>query len=218
MLFRSFSEGVIPDSSYDYSQGYDRGSIVGGSDVDFYICVDPTIGAAVWAPLTTEIAIRSSYAELKGRRYLDMTLGITPVSDTGIAYDDTGEIGNTFTGAWSLSTADATPTQFASQFNIGDFADYVAAVFEGTVIANSGTDSKMWKIISGVEFVLGDTPSCTFGTPTITVLKATGGASAWDIDFVDCGDHANMTLEATGAAATDINWYANITVSQGGSP
>lgn len=83
-------------------------------------------------------------------------------------------------------------------------------VFRLTISARSASDYKAWALDYAVEY-----PSATnaalVGSPAPVVIGATAGAAAWDVDPGASGDLSTLTV--TGAAATDITWSADGTVS-----
>lgn len=120
----------------------------------------------------------------------------------------------------SNTTTNATPTVLSGYFPIlggaFDVADEVGSTFafpaalSGTyafdLILNateeSATDGASWRVTFMVSVSSG-TPTLV-GSPTPTLIAATAGAAAWDLDIGVSG--SSVTLTATGEAATTIYW------------
>lgn len=99
------------------------------------------------------------------------------------------------------STTDATPTVMNQTAETGEIV--VTQWFVSMmVVGQNSTDSKAWEakaLFDGSGLV---------GTATKTVVAESSGASAWDIDIdVDLGT-SDLEITVTGAAATNISWYA----------
>lgn len=75
------------------------------------------------------------------------------------------------------------------------------------VVARSGTtDQAMfdltWAAIRGVNAA----STAILGTPTTTVIAASGGAGAWTVTAVANTTNGSVDIKVTGAAATNIKW------------
>lgn len=125
-------------------------------------------------------------------------------------------------GVEGTNTTNATPTVLVGFFATGDpcfdAADNLGATFAFpaaysgaftfniTVMANEelSDEGAAWQLIFLVSFAAG-TPVLV-GSPVPTLIAASAGAAAWDLDIGVSGN--DVTLTATGAAATTIYWTA----------
>ncbi len=118
------------------------------------------------------------------------------------------------------ATTDATPTVLsgsvvfgASEFAAvaGDTFEFPAGVdgaytFDVLVTADkpATNDAAGWRVTCLVTLTAGT--AALVGSPTPTLIAATAGAAAWDLDLGVSG--SSVTLTATGAAASNITWSA----------
>jgi len=85
-----------------------------------------------------------------------------------------------------------------------------AISFKAKVIAISNANQAAWDI-EGIIYQGANAASTVFiGTPVTTVIGKSGGASAWDIVTQANTTNGSLDLLATGAAATNIHWYAKV--------
>lgn len=131
-----------------------------------------------------------------GRGVSNMTTNATPTvlagyfPVLGIAFDVADEQGSTFAFPASLS---------------GTYAfDLIVTATE-----DAATDGASWRVTFMVSVSSG-TPTLV-GSPTPTLIAATAGAAAWDLDLGVSG--SSVTLTATGEAATTIYWIGGGTAA-----
>lgn len=124
-----------------------------------------------------------------------------------------------------LSTEDDTPTIMSGYATFGgptanrpgdgdpagetfNFLTSLNTSYTFDVIVNAvkpaTNDCAAWRVTCLVN-IDGGVPALV-GTPTPTLIAATGGAGAWDLDVGVSSDA--LTLTATGAAASNIEWSA----------
>jgi hypothetical protein len=82
-----------------------------------------------------------------------------------------------------------------------------AWIFSAQVVAKSGADIKAWKV-EGIFYKDGTNGAAFLGTPTVTVVGETAGASAWTVGTL--AGSATLNLRITGEAARTINWVGKI--------
>jgi hypothetical protein len=85
-----------------------------------------------------------------------------------------------------------------------------AIMFKARIIAISNANQAGWNI-EGVIYQGANAASTVFvGTPIITTIGKSAGASSWDIVVTANTTLGSLDLLATGAAATNIHWYAKV--------
>lgn len=129
--------------------------------------------------------------------------------------------GNAQLGVFILyrQTADATPTALLSNSaasatvnNIPVLADQCAYAFTGTVIAkqSGSTNAASWKI-EGMIVRGAGAGTTTLVASTVTVISNVPG---WNLALSADTTNGGLLVTATGAAATNIRWVANIQSSE----
>jgi hypothetical protein len=128
----------------------------------------------------------------------------------------------------SVKTYDATPTNL---YNYGSAppanASYgyliqsakSARAFQIMVVAltETGSDAAYWKVEGLIKTGTSSTSMAFVGTPTITQVAATAGASTWSLGWKSWTYATDgWGLEATGAASTAIAWQATWIMAQVG--
>ena len=222
-----------PSTSDDNTLGYGPGSLwikndTGSGDFGVYLCRTAGTGTALWTRLAvvanygtdSALLFLSADAIFQGngsialaRCYNQNANGISVGGHESAAsnYYADGYVGLTL----AAHTSDATPA------NLGPRTVYTAnnvlyvendgvLLFEALVTASSGTDRKTWKVQASAS--ADSSGTVTIDDVTVTEVFATAGASAWALAVVS-PDVNDVTLEATGAAATTIAWSAVITAA-----
>jgi len=114
-------------------------------------------------------------------------------------------------------TTDATPTLLTS----GSTTTYTSMVrmdtnsayaFRVLVVANvtGGGDTKAWELLGCIKQGATASTTALVGSVTKTVIAADTGASSWDCDIDVDTTNGVFTVEATGAASTNIRWGATV--------
>jgi hypothetical protein len=84
--------------------------------------------------------------------------------------------------------------------------------FEAFITARSSADKKVWKITGAIGQDGSVATTAFVGTPTVTEIGATAGASAWAISADANTTLGSLDFTGTGVAATTIHWYAKVDV------
>jgi hypothetical protein len=85
-----------------------------------------------------------------------------------------------------------------------------AIMFKARIIAIASGNQAGWNI-EGIITQGANAASTVFvGTPVITTIGKSAGASSWDISATANTTLGSLDLLATGAAATNIHWYAKV--------
>lgn len=106
-------------------------------------------------------------------------------------------------GPISLSTGGSGTTQL----NIPSDAVFSVEILVSAKQYGSA-QAKAWKIVGAITNFAGTV--ALLGTPTVTVIGATGGASSWSVAMVADNTGKLCQVQATGAAATTIGWSAAV--------
>ena len=136
------------------------------------------------------------------------------------------------TGAWNYGfqqygilnlikqTADATPTVLTSNAGTASTTNQVilpnnsAYAFTGTVVARrqaaGGTESAAWKV-EGLIRREANAGTTTLVASTVTAIS---NVPAWTLALSADTTNGGLTVTATGAAATNIRWVANMQTSE----
>lgn len=94
-------------------------------------------------------------------------------------------------------------------------ADNSALRIEGEVIALSdASDAKAWQFVGIIKRGTGAASTALVAAITPTVDAADAGAAAWDIAITADTTLGAVTVTATGAAATNINWNSTIRITE----
>lgn len=130
------------------------------------------------------------------------------VRGEGSTEDDTPTVlsANTF---WALVNDNFEIAEGAMSIRPLELDDPVVLVFDLMVRAAevpSWSNAKAWRLTFMVQKLPGNDP-ILLGTPSIEVLSATGGASAWTVAVGI--DDLDVTITATGADATLIDWLVS---------
>jgi len=144
-------------------------------------------------------------ADTKGRKSV-VSIGV---------YTNAGNY-NTNTSIFTAGgqTTDATPTPLhawntASETYYNLLNTNSAYTLKILVVGMDTTyNVKSWEISALIKNASGTVS--IVGTPTKTVVAQDTGASTWDVDFVLGTTVSGFTVQATGAAATTINWTATM--------
>lgn len=212
-----------PGSGDDENDGYGVGSFYVNTYGEAFMCVDPTSGQAVWKKVPVgglgpdewgivevpEDSVLSFYGAAGALPDTVPAMGTMSMPCYG-CYEIKGSMG--------VMTSDAVPSRF--EYNIHDaevditpFLDTGGLHFDATVVAASQNDRKIWKLSFGSTLVetAGD---FALGTITKTEVEATAGAAAWDVtpSIVETSEGYALALDATGSAATYVNWLASYTL------
>jgi hypothetical protein len=109
----------------------------------------------------------------------------------------------------SLSTESTAPTATtAPTVQLGG-----AAAFVGTVLAKaSGGDTKMWTFSALLKNVGGTTS--LVGAATVTTIANDAGAAAWALAITANNTLDTLSVDVTGALATNIRWIAEVTQTE----
>jgi len=87
--------------------------------------------------------------------------------------------------------------------------------FTGQVSArSSGGDSAAWRFTGTIERGANAAATALIGTPTITDTNAEAGAAAWTISITADTTNGAISITATGAAATNIRWVAQVETAE----
>jgi len=144
-------------------------------------------------------------------RYCTMALGTPNVSANAI------NTAQTAIQILSIDTTDATPT-LLNAYSISNPNNRVrmdtnsAYAFRVLVVANvtGGGDTKAWELLGCIKQGATASTIALVGSVTKTVIAADTGASSWDCDIDVDTTNGVFTVEATGAAATNIRWGATV--------
>lgn len=229
------SASGVPTTDDNFSDGYGYGSIWVYDKVA-YICV----ASGIWRPASPlrddnnneKVELLDSSGECKAR------LDSKGALHLGIEDPEYVPGGNLVAGVpgifmsdgytlisdlqWSTYTTDATPTKMSV---LAGGSTWPAAVYAGTsgvvvleavvtaVKDSDPTTVKAWKVICAA--VNDGSGTMTLGTPTITELYESAGATGWDAGVVvdtngSSGNQSGIALQVTGAAATPIGWLAAV--------
>ena len=122
----------------------------------------------------------------------------------------------------AVETTDATPTNFynwISQASVSGAKGYLiqtgnsARAFQIMVVAldtGVNNDAAYWKVEGLIKCGGSSTSMAFVGTPTITQVAATAGASTWSLGWKSWTFASDgWGLQATGAASTTIKWQAS---------
>jgi hypothetical protein len=83
--------------------------------------------------------------------------------------------------------------------------------FSALIVARNGTtDSASWRVEGVIQQGASAATTALVGTPTVTSLGATSGASAWTVAAVANTTLGSLEFDVTGAASKVINWVARI--------
>jgi hypothetical protein len=116
-------------------------------------------------------------------------------------------------------TSSATPTKLMTdttgslqQVTLPNNSTYS---FMGQVSArSSGGDSAAWRFTGTIERGANAAATALIGTPTITDTNAEAGAAAWTISITADTTNGAISITATGAAATNIRWVAQVETAE----
>jgi hypothetical protein len=119
--------------------------------------------------------------------------------------------------AWSANTSSATPTVLtqdgtsASAVNQVILANSSCVVIQGQVAARQNTtgDTKGWIFSAVVKRGASAAATALVGTPTVTVVGADAGASAWTLAIAADTTNGGIALQITGEASKTINWVGS---------
>jgi hypothetical protein len=91
-----------------------------------------------------------------------------------------------------------------------------AFYFKGRVVAGvtAGGDTKTWTIEGAIKRNSTAASTAFVGTPTVTSLFADVGAAAWTLALTVDTTLGGLTMTATGAASTTIQWVASVDVTE----
>lgn len=118
--------------------------------------------------------------------------------------------------AWAAATANATPTALttdggtAGAANQAVLANNSVICISGQVTARQSTgDVKCWTFSAAVKRGANAAATALVGTPTVTVVGADAGASAWAVDIIADTTNGALVVRATGEASKSIVWTAS---------
>ena len=118
--------------------------------------------------------------------------------------------------AWAGATSNATPTSLATDggtagaANQAVLANNSVICISGQVTARQSTgDVKCWTFSAAVKRDANAAATALVGTPTVTVVGADAGASAWAVDIIADTTNGALVVRATGEASKSIVWTAS---------
>lgn len=85
-----------------------------------------------------------------------------------------------------------------------------AYLFTARVVGRSSADAAAYQITGLIRRGANAASTAIEGTPTVTVIAESSGATAWDVAAVADTTNGGLQIQVTGAAATNINWVADI--------
>lgn len=115
-----------------------------------------------------------------------------------------------------VPTSDATPAPVtangtsASAINQHTMPNNSAYMFRAKVVARSSSDAAAYEITGLIRRGANAASTALEGTPTVTVIAESGGATAWDVAAVADTTQGALQIQVTGAAATNIKWVADV--------
>lgn len=119
------------------------------------------------------------------------------------------------------ATTDATPTQLSADGSAPSAATRIVLPnnstysFQGQLSArSSGGDAAAWRFTGTIERGASAATTALVGTPTITDTNAEAGASTWAIAISADTTNGALIITATGAAATNIRWVAQVETAE----
>jgi hypothetical protein len=117
-----------------------------------------------------------------------------------------------------LQILNALSTGAASATNQMVLANNTAYAFQIICIAGvtAAGNSKAWRITGAIKRAATAASTVLVGTPSVDILAADAGASAWLLNVVADTTNGALQVQATGQAATTIRWNANIEAVQVG--
>lgn len=210
----SFSE---PNPSNDETQGYDVGSMWTGT-AGVFMCFDASTGNADWRRLATgDALVNDNGTVLAEEAFIEQRAfdGVAEYDKTparGIAFDSGNPDAPMFVSSLGERTFDDTPFPLADANGAPidlstTFGSGMVFAFEAMVVATDGTDRKAWKVTVGGFMASG---AITLGTPVISELYESAGASAWDVTMASSG--AELRVMAKGHASNITQWNAIYTL------
>lgn len=202
-----------PDNNDDETEGYGIGSEWVTTSGDVYFCIDSSDGAAVWGKALVsdrgKVLAERTYIE---QRYFDGSTEYDKAPARGIAYDGGGVEAPIHHSSLSWFTANDTPVPLTDANGdpidlATNFGSGMVFAFEALVVATDATNRKVWKISTGGAMVSG---AITLGTPVITELYESAGATAWEATVSSSG--TELQLMAKGDATNYTFWNADYTL------
>ena len=82
--------------------------------------------------------------------------------------------------------------------------------FTVRIVARSTADDAAYLITGLIKRGASAGTTALVGTPTVTVVAESGGASAWDVAAVADTSNGCLRIDVTGAASTSIKWVADV--------
>jgi hypothetical protein len=128
--------------------------------------------------------------------------------------------GHTTSATPVVLTADGTGTpNTTSIMNVGITSISIKHALGGTiiVIARSASDIKKWNCDYLMNSGSGAATVALVGSATCTAGQASAGASSWTVALTADTTNGGLTMTATGAAATTINWVARVVDVENGA-
>jgi len=122
------------------------------------------------------------------------------------------------TSTATLQNLNSQSTGAVSATNQMVLANNTAYAFQIICIAGVTTagSSKAWRITGAIKRGANAASTVLVGTPSVDILAADAGASAWLLNVVADTTNGALQVQATGQAATTIRWNANIEAVQVG--
>jgi hypothetical protein len=204
----------VPTADDDSNAGYGVGSQWLTTNGALYVCADASAGAAVWArSLVSQASSAIDGSKFTAPGYIDMANDPAPRATRGVIMGNYAEASmQSSLVSWGLVTTSESPMALLDKDASVDVVGLDLSGTDGTIALDflvvaaenaAGGDRKAWKVTAAV---ISQSGTITIGTPTITVLHATAGASAWDVDVDQ--ETGLVFILATGEAATTIRWNA----------
>lgn len=113
------------------------------------------------------------------------------------------------------ATTDATPSALTADLSGVNTSNQVVLPNNGTfdfsvrVVARSSADQKSFLITGLITRGANAASTALVGTPTVTTIANSGGASAWTVAVSADTTNGCLAITVTGAAATNIKWVAD---------
>ena len=133
-------------------------------------------------------------------------------------------VGTTLANSW-LQTANATPTEIGVQSASGTntptgrivLANASMYLFNIDIAARehtTGANKAAFNLSFGISRDATAASTALVGTPTLTTVGVTNGASAWTVSVTADTTNGRPAIMVTGAAATTIRWVMNLRITK----
>lgn len=107
----------------------------------------------------------------------------------------------------AVLSADGSTATSTTQITLPNNSTYL---FTANIVSRSGADQAAWCVTGLVTRGANAAATAIVGTPTITAIASSAGASGWGLAVTVDTTLGGLKLTATGVAATNIKWVADI--------